>query len=410
MQGKLRWNYEFRRIKFTLSKKKREKLLGAIEKHNNDLQNLLGSSDKLAPTRHIRKTSASSLVPTFQKARDQAYSLFAVLTSAWRCECQPFHNTFLQLEHRSVAKANLTEPTKFRVLFNVGQGQRPGPKRWNSQETDIKISEEQRPSLPSRHKRSSTSIPQTPVINSRPSSSPLAYVSFQFVKVTRTFEGTILLTCHHRSPRTSKKVSFQVDDVPQSPVDTKIVIDDGSTEILDLCTAMEEKEPKCLGFLLDKRKRRYVFHSVHQPQKAIIPHETISLESLLSRKPWDKSAATERLTLSRHERVFVAVALASSLLQIHTTPWLGETWSKRDVYFLRASKGSKRPIVLEQVYLAPPKTPEEAAQSPSTLSDNATHDHTKAVFALGVMLLELCFGKLSQSDNMSDRTNHMLCR
>jgi hypothetical protein len=106
--------------------------------------------------------------------------------------------------------------------------------------------------------------------------------------------------------------------------------------------------------------------------------ETVTLESLLMRpapgQPW-----TPCIVLSRQERYFIALTLASSLLQLHATPWLATRWSKKDILFLRNGPDS---IIVDQPYISP----QPFSQSPTY------HDTSKSISALGIMLLELCFG------------------
>ena len=73
---------EFKRFRYTLGKKSRLKLIGQLEKYNNDLEKLLGNSDKLEP---IRKKRRSAMPKLFQQIRDQASSLHSAMTRAWLC-------------------------------------------------------------------------------------------------------------------------------------------------------------------------------------------------------------------------------------------------------------------------------------------------------------------------------------
>lgn len=54
--NRIKWEYEFRRIKYVLSKKKREELVGSLTANNEELQKLFASSQRLAPLRKRRKT------------------------------------------------------------------------------------------------------------------------------------------------------------------------------------------------------------------------------------------------------------------------------------------------------------------------------------------------------------------
>ena len=117
-----------------------------LAKHNDDLQKLMGSSDRLALSRHRRK---APLTKFYRRVRDHAYLLHRVLTSGWRCECWSSHNANLLLEDRisrgSVANtkyADLRE-IQFNVLFQYGIKQtQVQPPPWIWQEIDIRVLEE----------------------------------------------------------------------------------------------------------------------------------------------------------------------------------------------------------------------------------------------------------------------------
>jgi hypothetical protein len=87
----------------------------------------------------------------------------------------------------------------------------------------------------------------------------------------------------------------------------------------------------------------------------------------------------------------LALTLASSVLQLHKTPWLNERWGKDDILFLEGSNGpfvskSFLPIgtQIQQISAAPFKS--------LPIVRNET------IFALGVVLIELCLG--SALENM----------
>jgi hypothetical protein len=83
-----------------------------------------------------------------------------------------------------------------------------------------------------------------------------------------------------------------------------------------------------LGFNLDPKGRLY---GTYQPssQLACPSEHLVSLEELLSKS----TSKSKRRALTDEDRYFLAITLASSLLQLHTTPWLRGSWSKRDILF-----------------------------------------------------------------------------
>jgi hypothetical protein len=143
----LKWSYEFRRIKFTLSKKKREKLLQALSKYNDDLQKLMGSSDRLAVSRQRRK---APLTKFFQRVRNHAYFVHRVLASGWQCKCWSSHTANLLLQDRTIgdpktkSKYPELQEIQFNILFQSGMTQTEVQQLipWMWQESEIKLLED----------------------------------------------------------------------------------------------------------------------------------------------------------------------------------------------------------------------------------------------------------------------------
>jgi hypothetical protein len=179
------------------------------------------------------------------------------------------------------------------------------------------------------------------------------------------------------------------------------LIDIELIEIDNLCTAIQRTQQgqTRLGFLLDEQNRRYEFRPVNSQKAISTSPKTVTLESLLTRdgNASKDSTGQERIILSRRERLVVAIVLASSLLQLYSTPWLNERWSKRNIFFMRSSSG---PIILEQLYISPEPVaasstaaaPKEAQNVGNTIK-SAANESRKTILALGIMLLELCFGQ-----------------
>lgn len=100
------------------------------------------------------------------------------------------------------------------------------------------------------------------------------------------------------------------------------------------------------------------------------------------------------MALSRLERYSIAITLASSLLQLYSSPWIGEAWSKDDIYFLIAAEGSLRPILVEKPYITRKVTSYSPQSSVDSISEKpARTSGIKSIQALGIMLLGLCFGE-----------------
>lgn len=133
-------NFEFQtqRVKMSLNQVKRDKLFEALTDYNNELRDLLDTSDRIAVLRQNRSIEKRSTVNKglwkFWRHADRLYSL---LTQSWRCDCKRFHQANLYLQYRTSSKA------EFRIMFVYAQQNlKPKPWSWTCQETNIRMLED----------------------------------------------------------------------------------------------------------------------------------------------------------------------------------------------------------------------------------------------------------------------------
>ncbi|KIW78156.1 hypothetical protein Z517_07989 [Fonsecaea pedrosoi CBS 271.37] len=85
--------------------------------------------------------------------------------------------------------------------------------------------------------------------------------------------------------------------------------------------------------------------------------------------------------------MLLALTLAISLLQLHDTPWLHESWSKEGIQFMKTPGAKGEGVSALDVDFTKPLISREFF-SPS--HDSAKHLRPKeALLELGIMLLEL---------------------
>lgn len=115
-----------------------------------------------------------------------------------------------------------------------------------------------------------------------------------------------------------------------------------------------------------------------------------SLEDLLraSRQPDDNDG------LSRKERLEIAVVLASSILQLGGTSWLRSDWSSGDIFFhheasqaFGAAESTRFPYLSWQACCSASLPPVGRLH----VNNHRIRNHT--LLALGLVLVELCFGR-----------------
>ena len=161
-------------------------------------------------------------------------------------------------------------------------------------------------------------------------------------------------------------------------------------EIPDLCKALQSCSPEhhCLGFLADDLDRRHGFYPLPRKEPHHDPLNSISLDQVLS-----SQEANPKLT--RTERLIIASAITSSFLQLQATPWLNETFNKKDIIFLHPEIEPAKPFT-NKAYLhhAFPDRPSQSVQPSLSATPTSIQTTRNALLALGIILLELWHGQL----------------
>lgn len=159
--------------------------------------------------------------------------------------------------------------------------------------------------------------------------------------------------------------------------------------IENLCLSIQRAkgELSCLGVLVGGGGRYRVW-PLRIPPPTSEPTRVLSLESLLARPG----------ALKKKDRLILGVQLASTVMQLHTTEWLGESWGKGDILFyeemIQGKSGGvanispvlRKPLVRRS--FAPP--PPQSIQEPT---NPIFVPHNQSLFSLGVILIELWHGK-----------------
>jgi hypothetical protein len=146
--------------------------------------------------------------------------------------------------------------------------------------------------------------------------------------------------------------------------------------ISNLCHTMEScgMRSECLGLLVDSTQGdQYQVSS--QPEQKVVAGE-ITLWEILHRD--------HKPRVSRAQRFQIALKVASSHLQLHSTSWARRHWESGDVRFPQIGKAGD--ILLDRPFVSANFEPE----LPSTLRVPKATDRSFA--CLGIMMLELLFG------------------
>lgn len=157
-----------------------------------------------------------------------------------------------------------------------------------------------------------------------------------------------------------------------------------SEKIECLCTAMQKVNgTSCLGVLVDDLERQHRI-SITDASVRRDSLQTVSLKALFA-----------QTALERKDRLILGIKLASTLLQLHRTPWLKETWGKSDILFMKECSGTQV-VLVQKPFLSQPFIPPTCTIPPSRPTDEPSPGpevRNKSIFALGVLLIELWFGQ-----------------
>jgi len=187
-----------------------------------------------------------------------------------------------------------------------------------------------------------------------------------------------------------------------APSQAEVKIDNANTdnevEIKDLCLRLSTKELcHCLGYICDEKQRHHMLRPAHVDELRVGDFSYISLASLLQ--------GQSGIRLTRHERYKVASILASSLLQLQSTPWLAERMEKNNIFFCRQDNR----VFVDRPYIRHSfpslKSCPPCSNAPAQISLPPRFIARSSLSNLGILLLELCYGQ--PIENQDFRNIHL---
>ncbi|KAH7086083.1 hypothetical protein BKA63DRAFT_32446 [Paraphoma chrysanthemicola] len=338
--AKDKWDYETFRISFSFGEPVRRELFGRLKECNERLEKLLSTSDKLSALENAAPTATKhshTLESTFKKVWRTSDLLYRAIQNAWQCTCLQHHHANLRLEHRKSSEAC------FDIILTPGNHSSQSIPAWSWKGLQCK-------------QPVSCCDPQQklhPV--------PLSQSSQNPNNSTSTRSSLITLTKR-------KQVVFR------TPAATTPSIQLSGSRSLDirLCHALgTAHHDQCLGTISHDDE---TFH-LHPAKLQNAPgtSEPLTLDRILSGDVSDQ--------MTRRQRYTIALLLASSVAQLHPTPWLNPALTKDDILFF--------PSLNDTSYHKPFIRQGFKPTQPNTIP--AINDTTFA--SLGILLLELCYGR-----------------
>ena len=335
--AKSKWDYETFRLKFSFNERVRNELFDQLMACNLRLEKLLDTSDKIFTLQNTAPTNTKqtyALETIFKKAWRKSDLLFKALQEAWQCSCRQHHFANLRLEHRTLPEICF----EVILMFVTPSSQANIPWSWRELQCGQMIS------CSVRHK------PVKPSSAPRPSAAPApAPMSIR-----------------------RKAVAFAAPTQTIPMVELAIPVEAN----FKLCQILGGKGGgKCMG-IIGHDDETYHLHPFTKRKR---PNDSgvLTLDHILS-------ANVENL-LTRRQRYYIALLMASSVAQLQFTPWLRTGLTKEDILFFRCEDDScsipyYEPFIRQGFSLQNVTIPGAEAND-------------RNFYSLGILLLELCFGQ-----------------
>ena len=158
--------------------------------------------------------------------------------------------------------------------------------------------------------------------------------------------------------------------------------------IPNLCSTLQEvaEGRGWLGLLsTQQRQRQYSLLAIRHQLRQRAANNVVRLHDLLANQatPVERDSLKSRdvILLSGVDKRYLAVCLASSVLQLYQTPWLGEDWGRHEIFFAREVSCSGKAMI-RQPFVARSFTGEKRIEQPHSqrLLANFPFIRNKTVF------------------------------
>ncbi|KAK5703861.1 hypothetical protein LTR97_002874 [Elasticomyces elasticus] len=328
----------YKGAQFAFRKSTYDELLESIRRDNSALDRLTQRSFALEPVRTRRDQ-----MPDAERIRKQAMSVFSTLEQSLPGSCTASHRASLCLQGFALSrdKSRTADEMSFRlILHHESMSTVQVASSWTDKETELRAWARLPPSEPIQ-------VPTSPPHGgTRP-------------RPSLRFSEPAMQTATQVKPQNS---------------------DDSAQSIQNLCASFEIVQSShcggCIGYLEDvTTKDRIGIYHPKEPLFGATAFTTTSLADLLGR---------ELNGLSSRR---IALMAAKSVLQLYETPWLPRRLDRHDIMIFKKDGLllADYPFVSAAMGGAPGNLAADVAES--RVIRNAT------VFALGVLLIELCLGK-----------------
>ena len=338
--AKSKADYDKFRLKFSFNEPVRKELFEQLKECNGRLEKLLQTSDNISVLEiefPANKKHDSALETLFKKAWEKSDLLFKAIQKSWQCSCLQHHHANLRLEHRTLPEIC------FEVILISSSSRATTPWSWRE--------------LQCRQMSSCSCLQKLMKPSTVPQSSQ------------RWRNDTLAPTAPHQSART-KKVTFTASALTVPRIELDTMVDPG----VKLCQLLgNENHGNCFG-IISHDDEMYHLHPITEKKR---PKNSgpLTLDHVLSSEE----------SITRRQRYYIALLLASSVAQLQFTPWLQNSLTKENVLFFPCADG-ERSVLYQEPFI-------RQGFGTHRLTDLPTKANICNFSSLGILLLELCFGR-----------------
>ncbi|KAJ3580542.1 hypothetical protein NPX13_g21 [Xylaria arbuscula] len=334
---------------------------------NNALKNIFEKAEipSLESDSFLNKIQASFNQENCDKARQDYVIMHDMLSKTWTCNCQ-VHRGNIRLDWHT-SKIALAD----RLLLTVPL---EGGSQWNDISVNFQI-----PVDTTAMQLTNTKRDISPPVPRAPSPSKRDKLKEMFSMGRRS---------------NSSRQSLTIPIAQSTPLQT---IPNPRQEIRCLCDYMKHGKDLGTGYITDQNTSNICL-LIELAPPASQPRKASSLSSFLGLSKVAQQHPTPVL-LSRKQRFSIAAAAVWAILYLYGSPWMNEDWGgKEEIQLFVEGTGAARQLV---EYPALECTFKSITRQQSTTRKEkleverfqSSQIRNKELFALGILLIELCLGK-----------------
>ncbi|KAH7405700.1 hypothetical protein DE146DRAFT_420818 [Phaeosphaeria sp. MPI-PUGE-AT-0046c] len=388
-EGKVRWientglGLVSKRAGFSLQKRAFDDLVERLQKHNRHLEKLVNRSVEFEPSRKKRKQSSR-----LQKLGQYAKCVFHALEASFGCNCKGVdsHTALLGISSQSTTEVTDTnETTKVQVVVSGRNSEASGNQRETLTWQELSLHAVEAGSKggnAGQVEQKCAMLVKSPLVVPTKPAVPKS-------KRVRFFQSSP--PTQAAAPAWSQRTSTQTTTTTPAPPNTVLLQSPSPPlPISELCEIIRTRPstfPTNPGYILDSDQKVLLHQIAHSSSSDKDCWTAMPLQQILE-------GSTGFPPLTPWNRITLSATLASAVLQLYGSPWLGSTWDNKNVFFLKRS--DQRPY--KEAFLA--KKMLDSGKTAVRPTQNFIFNDT--LLALAVALIELSLGPFRNLQTQED--------